>query len=107
MNMCQQGRKYHISLVMSATDGLFACRECALEISGQDFKTGQSEYAFVTMSACVCVFYLDSWLISLVSRCSLVNKGLKEIDYGSLFLMTLVLFMCGTQGSEQSAVSIH
>lgn len=110
VNMCQQGRKYHTSLAMSAADGLFACCECAFKVWVCEwYKIGQCECAFSNARVgarpclCVCVRVLLRQLADLAchTRCFLVNKSLKMIDYGGLFLMNPVLFVCGTQGSEQ------
>lgn len=75
VNMCQQGRKYHTSLAMSAADGLFACCECAFKVWVCEwYKIGQCECAFsnarvsARLRLCVCVFSSNSWLILLVTH---------------------------------------
>lgn len=70
MNMCQQGRKYHTSLAMSATDDLFVCCERARNV--HVYEVHQWKRAFCVRvgnnSVSLCVFSSDSWLILLVTH---------------------------------------
>lgn len=59
-------------------------------------------------SASLFVYVLFRQLADLAchTHCSLVNKSLKMIDYGGLFLMNPGLFVCGTQDNEQHETPI-
>lgn len=81
VNTCQQGRKYHTSLAMSAADGLFA--------------TPSSMHVCVYLCVCTCMYNIK--FVSVPVLCTHTTLSIKRVS-----AYVCVLCVCSPQTAGRS-----